>query len=105
LNKCDGYYEGQDLEQLRSAMAAAMGAPTSEAISPEGFRVFGWEGRGLNTYLTMNDRGVKVTTSLPATSDPMFPVAADAGPADAGVKASVLGKRGGSDAGPLYAPR
>lgn len=62
--RVDGYFEGADLATTRARVSESMGPPTSETVSPEGFRVFVWEGTRA-VVVTMYANGVRVSVSAP----------------------------------------
>jgi hypothetical protein len=61
-DRCDGYYEGAELADVRQKVESKFGPPTSETVDA-GFRVFGWETESTSLYVKMYAQGVRVTTS------------------------------------------
>ena len=61
MTRCTTYYEGAELTDWKERTIERLGAPESETISENGFRVFEWANG--TTSLTMYERGVELTVS------------------------------------------
>lgn len=60
VERCDGFYEGAELSEVRRRTETQYGPATSGGVTRDGFRIFKWQADGIEVNLAMYEHGVRV---------------------------------------------
>lgn len=67
FDRCDTYFEDGDILEFRKASQEQFGPPTSESVSPQGFRVWVWKEGNTTVAVGMYAHGVRTSIMLEAS--------------------------------------